>query len=124
MTDVRGFSELFEFSRHSKRRVSGEDGGHAHSLSLLSLRLKPAEQTLDVLDELGEHGFTQENIDPGIQNGIGGGESDRQQIWVSIQPFLHWRLIKLVEKHLDLETRVTLNFQYAFDKHIIKTFCM
>lgn len=75
------------------------------SLSLLSLRLEPAEETLDVLDELGEHRFTQENIDPGIQNGIGGGESDRQQIWVSIQPFFHRRLIKLVEKHLDLKKK-------------------
>lgn len=118
MTGVRGFGriqnrqrgarDLLQFSRHDGRRVSGDDGGdlrsvHEAARSLRSLRLQLAEETLDVLDEFGEHRFTQEDVDPGVQNGVGGGKADSQQIWVSVQPLLHWCLIKLVEKHLDLK---------------------
>lgn len=47
------------------------------SLSLLPPCSYLTEQTLDLLSELEEHCLAEEDVDPGVQDGVEGGEADR-----------------------------------------------
>lgn len=62
-----------------------------------------AEQALDLLNELEEDGLAQQDVDPGIQDGVEGGEAYRSQVRVLLQVELHRGFVELIQKHLSLQ---------------------
>ncbi|MEQ2264468.1 hypothetical protein XENORESO_008466 [Xenotaenia resolanae] len=93
--------------------LAGDDRGEVMSVCTgkISPSLLPSscsnftKQTLDFLNKFKENSFTQKDIDPRVQNRVEGCEAYCPEVWVLVQAQLHWRLIKLVQKHLSLERR-------------------
>lgn len=63
------------------------------------------EQTLDFLDELEEDSLAEKDVDPGVQDGVEGGETYRSEVRVFVQPQFNWGFIELVQKHLSLQNK-------------------
>lgn len=61
-----------------------------------------AEEPLDLLLDLEEHSLSQQDVDPGVQDGVDRGKADGLQIRVLLQPYLHLWLVQLVDKYLHL----------------------
>lgn len=72
-------------------------------LSLLSsVGAHLAKQALDLLDELEEDGLAQQDVDPGVEDGVEGGKAYRSEVRVLLQVGLYGGFVELVQKHLSL----------------------
>lgn len=66
-------------------------------LSLLSsVGSHPAKQALDLLNELEEDGLAQQDVDPGVEDGVEGGKAYRSKVRVLLQVGLHWGFVELI----------------------------
>lgn len=75
-------------------------------LSLLSsVGSHLAKQALDLLDELKEDGLAQQDVDPGVEDGVEGGKADGSKVGVLLQVGLYWGFVELVQEHLSLQLR-------------------
>lgn len=75
-------------------------------LSLLpSVGAHLAKQALDLLHELEEDGLAQQDVDPGVEDGVEGGKAYRSEVRVLLQVGLYWGFVELVQKDLSLQLR-------------------
>lgn len=73
-------------------------------LSLLSsVGAHLAKQALELLDELEEDGLAQQDVDPGVEDGVEGGKAYRSEVRVLLQVGLYGGFVELVQKHLSLQ---------------------
>lgn len=61
-----------------------------------------AEEALDLLDGFAEHSLAEEDVDPGVQNGVHRGNADGLQVRVLPDVFHRFWPVQLVHEDTDL----------------------
>lgn len=109
---LRDAGDVAELTGHQRVRVpGGDDGGELVRVDAVEVAPSPlpptrsdlAEQALDPLDELEEHGLAEQDVDPGVEDGVEGGEAYRSEVRVPVQPQHPGGFVQLVQEDLYLE---------------------
>lgn len=64
-----------------------------------------AEEALDLLNGLAEHRLAEQNVHPGVEDGVDRSNTDGLQVWVLLDGHHYGRLVELVHKDTHLKGR-------------------